>query len=129
MISISTAHNEARLEATKTFIDTGTGNGTVAIYGGTRPTNGAAAGSPVLVEIELSKPCGTVATGLLTLVSTDTPMIANTGAPTWARVLNGNGDHVLDCDAGGPGSTTEIVVSESTLYQGGQVTLTSAVLG
>lgn len=129
MISISTAHNEVRLTATRDFMDLGVSNAKVQIYAGTRPANGATAATSPLVEISLNKPSGTVASNALTLSSNDLPLIALSGSPTWARVLNGNGAHVLDADAGGPGSTTEIVVSQATLLQGGQVALVSAVLG
>ena len=129
MISISVAHNEARLTATRDFIDTGSANGKLRIYGNTRPANGAAAGADPLVEILLDKPCGTVSAGALSLNASDLPLIANSGAPTWARVVNGNGAHAFDCDAAGPGGTAEVIVSEATLYAGGQVALVSAVLG
>lgn len=129
MISISTAHNNVRLTATRDYMDLGTANAKIQIYGNTRPANGASAGASPLVEIALNKPSGTVTAGALTLASSDLPLITTSGAPAWARILNGNGDHVLDCDAGGPGSTTEIVVSQATLLEGGQVALVSAVLG
>jgi hypothetical protein len=130
MISISVAHNEARLTATRDFIDLGTPNGKLQIFGNTRPVlNGGAAGAPPLVEIVLDKPCGVVSANSLALDSSDLPLITVSGAPTWARIINGNGAHVLDCDAGGPGATTEVVVSEATLFEGGQVALVSATLG
>lgn len=130
MISISVPHNEARLTATLNYIDLGTNNAKIQIFGNTRPANGGAAGASPLVELLLDNPAGAVVANVLTLESSDVPLITVSGSPTWARILNGNGDHVLDCDAGGPGSTgVEVIVSEATLFEGGQVTLLSATLG
>lgn len=129
MITISQGHNEARLEGTRTYLDTGAGNARIRIYGGTRPASGAATAEPMLVEIALDKPCGVVSSNALTLASSDEPLVANSGTATWARIVNGNGDFALDCDAGGAGSGAEIIVSDPVMFVGGSVVLVSGVLG
>lgn len=129
MITISSAHNNARLEATRDFMVTGTARPKVRLYGGTRPVTGAAPGTPLLCEIELNPASAVVSNGTLTIAQFDSGLILSTGSPTWARIVNGSGTHVLDCDAGGPGSTTEIIVTAATLYEGGRVLLASAVFG
>ncbi|MEN9317348.1 MAG: hypothetical protein RIS35_3741 [Pseudomonadota bacterium] len=126
MISISQAHADARLEGSRTLMIAGTARPKLRIYGATRPVNGAAPGSPLLVEIELNPASAEVSNGALTIQQFAPGLIVATGQPTWARIVNGNGAHVLDCDAGGPGASTEIVVSAATLYQGGRVLLVGA---
>lgn len=129
MITISVAHNEARLDASRQFMVAGTARPKVRIYGGTRPSNGAAPSSPMLVEIELNPATATVSGNALTVQQYAPGLIASTGQPTWARIVNGNGAHVLDCDASGPSGSAEIVVSADTLYLGGRVLLTGASFG
>lgn len=130
-VTISVALNEARLGGTRDFLDTGSANARIRLYDGTRPANGGTA-TLLLVEIELDKPCGTVASGVLTLSSSDLPLVANSGVATWARIVNGNGDHAFDCDVaddGDPPGTGQVVLPDTTLYAGGKTQLISGVLG
>lgn len=128
--SISTAHNEARLEGTKTFLDTGAGVGRIRVYDGTRPANGAAITTQVLlVEIPLDDPCGTVAAGVLTLAANTLPLIGNSGDATWGRVVNGNGDFAGDCDVSDTLGSGDIKLESTTLLAGGRAVLISGVLG
>lgn len=129
-IAITQAHNEARLEGTRSFLDTGTGRARVRLYGGTRPSSvNDAPGTPMLVEIPLQKPCGTVAGGVLTLVQHEDGLIAETGVATWARVVNGNGDTAFDCDVGQGVGPWEITLAQTQLYAGGAARIISAILG
>ena len=129
-ITITQAHNEARLEATRAFLDTGTGRARVRLYGGTRPSSVTAdPGTPLIAEIPLQKPCGSVAGGVLTLVQHEDGLIMHTGVVTWARVVNGNGDTAFDCDAGEGVGPWEIQLAQTQLYAGGSARLLSAVLG
>ena len=129
MITISATHNNARLQATLDFMVLGSLRPKVSIYGNTRPATGAAPGASPLVEIELNPASAVVSSGTLTIQQFAPGLIMSTGSATWARIVNGNGAHVLDCDAGGPGDPTEIVVSAEILYLGGSVLLVSAVFG
>lgn len=127
-LAISAAHNEARLNGTRTYLDTGTGNAKVRIYSGVRPTPG---GTPtmLLVEIALAKPCGVVSGGMLTLASTDLAMVLNTGDATWARIVTANGDFAVDCDVSQTGGSGEVQLPSTQLYAGGKTEITSALLG
>jgi hypothetical protein len=127
-VTISAAHAEARLTATRDYLDTGTDHARVRIYDGTRPAPGGA-GTTLLVEIALDKPCGTVAAGVLTLASSDLPLVANSGVATWARVVNGDGDDAFDCDVSETGGAGEVQLSTTALFAGGKTALESAVLG
>lgn len=129
-IAITQAHNEARLEGTRSFLDQGAASAKVRIYGGVRPaTPNDAPGSAMLVEIELTKPCGTVAAGVLTLTQQADGLIAETGVATWARFVNGNGATAFDCDAGEGAGAWELQLAQAQLYAGGAARIVSAVLG
>jgi hypothetical protein len=129
MITISAVHNNARLQATLDFLVLGSQRPKVSIYGNTRPVTGAAPGASPLVEIELNPSSAVISNGTLSIQQFAPGLIMSTGTATWARIVNGNGAHVLDCDAGGPDDLTEIIVSAEVLYLGGRVLLVSAVFG
>ena len=129
-LRITTAHNEARLTATLAQLDAGTGNAAVQVYGGTKP--GTISGTPssaMLVEIELTKPAGTVAAGALTLTQAADGLIAATGQATWARFVNGDGAVVMDADCSDMAGSAEVKLVSTQLYEGGDARLASAVIG
>jgi len=129
-ITITTAHNDARLGGTLAYLDTGTGNAAVRIYGDTRPATPAdVPTSAMLVQVGLTKPAGTVAAGVLTLTQLEDGLIAETGIATWARVVNGNGDTAFDCDCGEGAGAWEVTLAQTQLYAGGAARITAAVLG
>lgn len=129
MIAISTAHANARLQATLDFMLLGSQRPKLSIFGNTRPAVGVSAGAAALVEIELNPTSGVITNGALTIQQFGPGLIMATGTPVWARIVNGNAAHVLDCDAGAAEAMTEIVVSSATLYLGGRVSLVSATFG
>lgn len=129
-LSISTGLNEARLQGTASYIDSGATSGYFAIYAGTRPANvNVVPGASPLAIIHLTEPCGTVASNALTLTPGVVGSVTTSGVATWARLFNGNGDAVLDCDCSNTGGTGELKLSNVTLYAGAEVSLTSAVFG
>lgn len=126
-VGITTAHNEARLTGTRDFLDTGAGYARVRVYDGTRAAtvNDAPSGN-LLVEIALTKPCGTVGSGQLPLTQSGDGTVATTGTATWARVVNGAGATAFDCDMGvGAG---ELQLANATLYAGGSTRIVSLYL-
>jgi hypothetical protein len=129
-IAITTALNDARLTGTLTFLDSGAGNAAIQIYGGNRPaTPDDAPTDPLLSEIPLNKPAGSVSAGNLLLASTTAGLILTTGIATWARVLSGNGDVAFDCDAGQGAGAWEVQLAQANLLAGGEAKLVSAILG
>lgn len=129
-IAISTGLNEARLQATANYIDSGSGAGYFAVYGNTRPGSITdAPGASPLVLVPLAEPCGTVVSDQLSLASGGLGMVASSGVAAWARLFNGNNEAVLDCDVSLPAGTGELKLSTVTLYAGAEVTIASAVLG
>jgi hypothetical protein len=127
-ITISTAHNDARLAGSVSYLDTGSSHARIRLYSGTRPSAGGTA-TTLLCELTLPKPCGTVSAGVLTLGAPAADgQVLNTGIATWARIVNGNGDFAMDCDCSGPGGGGDIVLAQTQLYAGGYAHLVSAVL-
>lgn len=129
-LSITTKHANSRHQGSISDLDTGAGNAAVRIYGGARPaTPEDPPTSVMLVQISLTKPCGTVADGLLTLTPLDDGLIAETDTATWARFVDGDGATCFDCDAGQGAGAWEVQLAQSTLYAGGDARIVSAVLG
>lgn len=130
MLTISTEHNEARLGGTLGFLDSGAAAARIRIYDGARPAtnNGALTDQLLLVELALDKPCGTVASGTLTLNASALPLIGNTGVASWARIVNGDGVQAIDCDVSDEGGTAPIKLQTTTLYAGGRAVLISGTL-
>jgi hypothetical protein len=129
-ITITPGHNEARLTGTLTYLDTGSANARVRIYGGVRPALASdAPGTALLVEIELTKPAGTVSANQLTLTQVEDGMIAASGTAVWARFVNGNGDSAFDADVDNGSNDGEVVMVTTQLFAGGDAKLVSCVLG
>lgn len=130
MIGETVACRNAALAGRAAFLDLGPGNAAVRIYGATRAASSAdAPGSAMLVEIELTKPCGVVSGGLLVLTPLADGLITTTGVGTWARFVNGNGDTAFDADAGEGVGGWEVQLVNTDLYAGGSARIVSAVLG
>jgi hypothetical protein len=130
MINEHVSSRSAALTGRLAFLDTGTGNAGVRVYGGTRPATAAdTPGSAMLVQVSLTKPCGVVADGLLTLTQLEDGLIGNSGIATWARVVNGDGATAFDCDCGEGAGAWEVQLAQAQLYAGGAARIVSAVLG
>jgi hypothetical protein len=129
VIEISTALNEARLNAVIAFLASGTDNARADIYDGLRPSFGGAPTGKCLVSIVLVEPIGQVENGLLSLTPTPEVMIANTGQATWARIVNGDGTIAWDCDVSDLAGTGELRLPSTTLYAGGYTRIVSGLLG
>lgn len=129
-LRITVAHNEARLAATLAQLNAGTGNPAILVYGGTKTaTISGTPSSAMLVEIPLTKPAGTIASGLLTLTAEADGLIAATGQATWARFVDGDGVVVMDADCSDMDGTAEVKLVSTQLYEGGDARLASAVIG
>ena len=111
------------------FINQGAGRPEIRVYGGSRPASPALApDTALLAAVELQDPAGSVSAGVLTLLPYAAGTVVNSGAPTWARLVNGDGATVFDMDAGtSPGK--ECQLSKAYLSIGGSVSVLSATLG
>ena len=129
-VAISQAHNNARLLGTLGFLDSGPANAQVRIYGGDRPATADEAPTSVMLgAVSLSKPSGSVDAGVLTLAQLEPALATNTGLATWVRVVNGDGIAAFDCDVGLVGSGAPITFADLQIYAGGELSMTSGVLG
>lgn len=125
MIGESLAFHEAAHVGRLAFLNTGAGVAAVEVYGDTRPASVVdAPGTVLLVSIPLQTPPGSVSAGVLSLLPDDVGLILSSGTPTWARVVNRNGEGAFDMDVG-----VECILSSGTLFAGGSVALISANLG
>lgn len=129
MLEITTALNDARLQAVVDFLAQGTENATVTLYSGDRPAVGETPTGTALVAIPLVEPSGTVSGGVLTLTSPPEEMVTTSGVATWARVANGNGIVAFDCDVSDEAGSGEITMQTTTLYAGGFARIVAGVLG
>lgn len=127
-IEISAAHNDYRLGGTLSYLNLGTGVATIKIYGTTRPAFGASAGGSSLVDLTLADPAGAVTAHELVLDAGDDGLIMTSGEALWARILNGNGDTVLDCDVSDTAGTATVKLPDTTLYAGGVTRMVSGIL-
>jgi len=133
MLALSTAHNNARLQGTITFADTGLLNSRIMLYASTQPAPGAAPGDTPLVEILLTKPCGSIVANALVLTQAlpGGDLIAASGAAVWARWVNGNDDIVADgtlTDSAGAGDFKLAGSTGTLIYAGGRAILGTSTL-
>ena len=129
-ITISAEHHAARLEGTRAFLDEGASPARVRIYSGMRPATPAdTPASAMLVEVKLTKPCGSVIDGHLVLTPQENALIARTGVATWARIVNGAEITAMDLDCSALGGTGDIRLAQTQLYAGGYAQMASATLG
>ena len=129
-ITLSTEHHLARMESTRAFLDRGTQAARVRIYGGVRP--GAPSDTPssvMLVEVRLTRPCGSVVGGQLVLTAQENALITASGLATWARLVNGEDVTAMDLDCSDLAGDGEIRFEQTLLYAGGYAQMANAVLG
>lgn len=130
LLALHVRHANARHAGSIVDLDSGTGNAAIQIYGGARPASSAdAPGSVMLTQISLTKPCGTVSGGLLTLTPLGDGLITASGIATWGRAVNGSGEAAFDCDAGEGVGNWVIQLAQAELTAGGDARMVSAVLG
>lgn len=128
-VGLAASIRDAEMQALADLIDSGPGAGRLRIYGGSRPATGLAPGlATLLADIELPKPCGSVALGQLVFASVlDGAGVAD-GNATWARFVNSAGAFAADVSAGGVGSGAIVQLQSPTISNGQTVRVVSGVL-
>lgn len=131
MITLSAAHAAARaaaaLAATLTRLNAGATGATLDLYATAQPASGADPGGTPLATFTLPKPAGVIDAGVLTLGAVPDALVAATGIALWARVKVGV-VHEMDCDVSDVAGTGTVKLSNTQLYAGGTVRLSSGVL-
>lgn len=124
-----TARNNEMDEITA-LIDAGAGAGLLRIYDGTRAANAdTAVGAQVLLaELTMGDPSFPAASGgqITANAITDDTSADNTGTATWFRIVDSNGNAVVDGDVGTSGS--DLNLSTTSITAGVTVSVTSMVL-
>lgn len=126
MITPSLAAGLAQLQALTSFIDQGSVNATFIFYEDTKPASvtTAAVNTAKLVTLTLTKPCfKKLNTDSVELHQTDAATVIKTGAATWARLFNGDGNVVADFEVG-----VDITLANPDLVLGSTLMMNSLIL-
>lgn len=131
ILHFSTAVKNASLIPIRDAIDAGSGPGTVKIYSGTIPADCATSitSQVLLGTLTFSDPCGTVASGALTMnaITQDSSADA-TGVASFARVQDSTGAVVMDFDASTTGGGGVLQLNTTNIVIGGPILISSFVL-
>lgn len=130
-MNFSTTLRTARGQTTINQIDAGGGGLTTTammhFYNGPRPAAGVAITTETLIgSCALSDPCGTVANGVVTFntISDDVSVDADEDI-AWCRIVDSDGDYVIDLGCGLTGSGQEIIFNSVTGRIGGVLQILS----
>lgn len=124
-MNITSAHNVFRLQGTLAFMQDGPGPARILVYEGSQPAQpiDPPTGSTLLGTITLDDPPGSLIGGQLVLTASQVAVCVATGAPQWARLINGFDTPGGDMTASSVGGGGQVQV-ETT---GGQVLLGGAL--
>lgn len=120
---VNTVKNSA-LDTVKAAIDAGAGAGTIKVYTGTQPTTAADAivAQVLLGTLTFSDPCGTSASGTLTMSAITQDSAADaTGTATWARIADSTGATVCDVDVTATGGGGTLQFNTTSFVIGGPI--------
>jgi hypothetical protein len=122
----SLAAGLAQLQALANYIDQGSSNATFVFYDDSKPSSTLieANESAKLVVLTLPKPClRAVNSNSISLEPTESGTVIKTGTAIWARLLNGDGDAVVDFSVG-----TDITLNSADMVLGGTVSISAITL-
>lgn len=123
-LTISVAHNTARLEGSMAHADSGTGSAYINVYD---------ASAVLLGVVHLAKPCGAIVGGFLVLEQADptADLVLVSGAAASAKMFNGAGLEMASgavTDEAGAGPFKLGGTAGTTLYAGGKLLLGTTAL-
>lgn len=129
---LAMATRNALADVFTTLIDAAGAPGTITLYTGVQPTNAdqQGDGKTLLARLTFSSPAaGPSMAGVLTFnaVAEESEAPA-TGRATWARIANGSGGAVFDCDVTGPGEGGTMEINTTEIAQGGPVRLRNVII-
>jgi hypothetical protein len=131
--TLSLAVRMSRLTALRDYLDSNTG-GAVQFYDGSsipaKPED-VALGN-LLATVQLAKPSGSIAfSGQTATYTMSVPRVntaTSTGVIGWCRLVDGYGNGVIDLPVVKVPLSGPVVVSDTTVYSGGEVQLISCVI-
>lgn len=131
-IEASSLLKNAKLNATKSLIDSGSEAGRIQFFGGSRLAVDDTPIDGLLVEVTLTRPCGYVDATGLHLTASGNGQVFTTDRITWARVVNSDGVCVFSADAAKAGSpeasSAAFVIDIDEVQRGGFVALSTVVI-
>lgn len=132
---ISADANDGRLDGgLRQWMDLGAGKAYVEFYDSVRPTTpGDPTAGTVLATLHFAKPCASLISHQLVFTQDDpgADIIAVQGSASWARIYNGAGTWMADCDVTNAAGSGPLKISGTTgtlLYAGALVILASFIL-
>lgn len=131
ILRFAVAVKNSTLTQIRDAIDAGAGAGTCNVYTGTIPADVATAITVqvLLGTLTFSDPCGTVATGALTMSAITQDSSADaTGTATWARIADSTGSAVMDIDISTTGGGGTLQLNTTNIVAGGPILISSFVI-
>ncbi|MFA5394413.1 MAG: hypothetical protein WC346_00155 [Methanogenium sp.] len=133
-IGLLSSLRTARLELISNAIDNDADEydtGNLLIYSGTRPSTG----DPIdeyenveLVNFSLPYPCGSIYGNILTFSAVDTVLGLEDGIASWARIVDANGDFVMDLSVTDQAGNGDIKLSSLVIVKDSEIYVVSAAL-
>lgn len=128
MLVLSDFAKNLRLNALVDAISVGVPASRLNLMSGGQPAAGGSSGI-ILASIPLPiNLIGTLENGVLTFADIEVATVQQNGTTSWARIVDGEGNWVVDMDVGLNGSGASITIDNLTLFQGAFVSVISAVL-
>lgn len=128
MIDWSTAVRARCLAAIAAAIDGADSGGWLYLHAAPRPQPGEPA-DPPLAALRLPQPCtGSLIGTTLRLAPIPDGLCLRSGRVAWARLTDGDGRWLADCDVGAAASGAEINVTPLDVLAGGAVTIDEVLL-
>jgi hypothetical protein len=127
-VRLPASTRNAMADAVTAKIDAASGSpnaGRIRIYSGTQPTNGgdALGANVLLAELPFPDPSfGAAAAGVATANTIPSQNAVASGTAAWARITDGDGITVFDCDVGTSGATINLVTTTIVVSQPVQIT-------
>lgn len=128
MIGITDALRDARINATLALLDAGAGTPQLLVYAAPRPAAGYSPSAPPLAVIDLARPIGSVAAGVLTLSAAAPAVATQSGQAAWARITNADGAPMIDASVSDTAGAGEVKLTTTALITGASVALIAATL-
>lgn len=130
ILRFAVAVKNSTLTQIRDAIDAGAGAGYLQVRSGTIPADVATAVTGTLLgTLTFSDPCGTVATGALTMSAITQDSSADaTGTATWARIFDSTGTAVMDIDISATGGGGTLQLNTVNIVAGGPILISTFVI-